>query len=96
MFLGPKRIFLTPYPDLQAETRSRSQQRFHNYLESKATGVHFSTLYPPESVKPWYLKFPLDGSEIVLANRLKFNHYNLNYSLQKEHGRFTSVPVQGL
>ncbi|KYQ47821.1 hypothetical protein ALC60_13146 [Trachymyrmex zeteki] len=51
---GPREFFRTPYSDLQAEARSRSQRRFCHYLESKAkdTGAHYSTLYPPESVKP--------------------------------------------
>ena len=52
--LSPRGFFLTFYPNLQVEATFRSQQRFNNYLESKArdTGVHYSTLYPPKLAKP--------------------------------------------
>ena len=87
---APRRFFLIPYPDLQAEARSKSQLRFHNYLKSKARdiGAYYSTLYLSESVKPWYFKLPLNRSEIVLVNRLRsnhYNHYNLNYSLYRKN-----------
>jgi len=87
---GPRRFFLIPYSDLQAEARSKSQLRFHNYLKSKVrdTGAYYSTLYLSESVKPWYFKLPLNRSEVVLVNRLRsnhYNHYNLNYSLYRKN-----------
>ncbi|XP_018394554.1 PREDICTED: uncharacterized protein LOC108773291, partial [Cyphomyrmex costatus] len=61
---------------------------FSAYLNDKAlsTGTQYHLLYnPAPSAKPWYYKFALNRSEIVLINRLRSNHYNLNYSLFRKN-----------
>ncbi|KYN29441.1 hypothetical protein ALC57_01108, partial [Trachymyrmex cornetzi] len=54
-------------------------------LYRQYTAAQYSFLYPPTLFKPWYFKLSLSRSEIVLVNRLRSNHYNLNYSLHRKN-----------
>ncbi|KYN06775.1 hypothetical protein ALC62_02275 [Cyphomyrmex costatus] len=85
---GAKGFFRTPFPDLQIQAVDKARIRFQAYLNDKAlsTSTQYHLLYnPAPSAKPWYYKSALNRSEIVLINRLRSNHYNLNYSLFRKN-----------
>ncbi|XP_018393520.1 PREDICTED: uncharacterized protein LOC108772485 [Cyphomyrmex costatus] len=85
---GARGFFRTPYSDLQVQAVAKARVRFTDYLNDKAihTGTHYHSLYfSSTTVKPWYFKKKLTRSEIVLINRLRSNHYNLNYSLFRKN-----------
>ncbi|KYM96064.1 hypothetical protein ALC62_13285 [Cyphomyrmex costatus] len=83
---GARGFFRTPYSDLQIQAVAKA--RFTDYLNDKAnhTGAHYHSLYfSSTTAVPWYFKKKLNRSEIVLVNRLRSNHYNLNYSLFRKN-----------
>ncbi|XP_018360563.1 PREDICTED: uncharacterized protein LOC108759566 [Trachymyrmex cornetzi] len=83
---GPRGCFKTPFTDTQAEARANFKRRFNNFLDQKAlcTGAQYAELFPIKPT-PWYHKLALNRREIVLVNRLRSNHYNLNYSLHRKN-----------
>jgi len=81
---GFKPYFKIPFTDFQLEARNILNAQFLAYLRESArtTGSLHATLYQSyNSSKPWYFDKPLNRSEIVLINKIRSNHYNLNYSL---------------
>jgi len=46
--------------------------------------MHASLYQNNYSRLPWYYDKPLNRKEIVLINRIRSNHYNLNYSLHRK------------
>ncbi|KYN50316.1 hypothetical protein ALC62_11508, partial [Cyphomyrmex costatus] len=80
--------YRTPYSDLQIQAVAKARTCFQAYLEEKAilTGTHYHSLHSSTiTTKPWYFKLTLNRDEIVLVNRLRSNHYNLNYSLHRKN-----------
>lgn len=84
--VGFKPVFAIPHSDLQAKAKDDVNCRFRSYLENavRDKGTHYNTYYPPKSVKSWFHDVKLNRSEIVLINRLRSNHYNLNFSLRRK------------
>ncbi|XP_018395313.1 PREDICTED: uncharacterized protein LOC108773860 [Cyphomyrmex costatus] len=85
---GARGFFRTPYSDLQIQAVAKARARFTDYLNDKAnhTGAHYHSLYFSSTTAiPWYFKKKLNRNEIVLVNRLRSNHYNLNYSLFRKN-----------
>lgn len=69
-----------------AQTTSNS--KFHAYLEESAytKGKDHASLYQKEFNKhPWFARKLLRREEIVIINRIRSNHYNLNYSLYRKN-----------
>ncbi|EZA48475.1 hypothetical protein X777_13781 [Ooceraea biroi] len=66
----------------------RKRRRFDFYRDvTKAalTGLHYFTHYHLAERYPWYYHKQLNRQTIVLLNRLRSNHYNLNYSLFRKN-----------
>jgi len=87
---GFKPNFLVPFPDLYAEVKESLNNQFSAYLNNAALikGTFHASLYQDScliSEKPWYYDKPLKRKEIVLINRIRSNHYNLNYSLFRKN-----------
>ncbi|XP_018360462.1 PREDICTED: uncharacterized protein LOC108759488 [Trachymyrmex cornetzi] len=45
---------------------------------------YFSNIFK-RSAKPWYFRINIPRESIVMINRLRSNHYNLNYSLHRKN-----------
>jgi len=85
---GYKPDFKIPYSDLHAEIKESLDKSFSAYLSDAARtkGTLHSSLYQSLISKhPWYYGRPLNRKEIVLVNRIRSNHYNLNYSLHRKN-----------
>jgi len=81
---GSKPWFKVPYMDIFSEFRESLGKQFSEYLKESArvTRHLHSLLYQHDiSPKPWYYDKPINRNDIVLINRIRSNHYNLNYSL---------------
>jgi len=81
---GVKPNFKIPYSDLFSEIKESLDKLFISYLNDTAyiKGIMHASLYQNiNSCLPWYYDKPLNRKEIVLINRIRNNHYNLNYSL---------------
>jgi len=85
---GYKPNFKVPFSDLFAEVKESLNNQFISYLNDAAQtkGVLHASLYQNLNSKlPWYHDKPFNRKEIVLVNRLRSNHYNLNYSLYRKN-----------
>jgi len=84
---GYKSNFKIPFPDLYTEIKE-SLDKFESYLNDSARtkGTLHASLYQNSNPKrPWYYDKPLNRKEIVLINRIRSNHYNLNYNLYRKN-----------
>lgn len=81
--------FKVPFSDFFALSRDKINRRFMAYLNrsSETKGKFYFSLYKPTTLysKPWFYKTSLKRKEIVTINRLRSNHYNLNYSLHRKN-----------
>ncbi|XP_018309354.1 RNA-directed DNA polymerase from mobile element jockey-like [Mycetomoellerius zeteki] len=79
--------FRLPSSDLALIADRRASERFAGYFEgaSTRTGIQYASLYSDHYGKTWFQRMTLNRQEIVLINRLRANHYNLNYSLHKKN-----------
>jgi len=85
---GYKPNFKVPFSDLYAEVKESLNNQFISYLHDAAQtkGVLHASLYQNFDLNlPWYHDKSLNRKEIVLVNRLRSNHYNLNYSLNRKN-----------
>ncbi|KYN50413.1 hypothetical protein ALC57_00050, partial [Trachymyrmex cornetzi] len=84
---GGRGNFKLPISDKILHAKRQSALRFDKYLEeaSAYTGQHYASLYGGSSNGPWFHDRSLGRHEIVLVNRLRANHYNLNYSLFRKN-----------
>ncbi|KYN15796.1 hypothetical protein ALC57_11980 [Trachymyrmex cornetzi] len=75
-----------PFPDYLSEARSTAITQFKSHLdeEFRIKGLHYEQYFRSQSLKPWFNKLSLNREEIVLINRIRSNHYNLNYSLYRK------------
>ncbi|XP_070521988.1 uncharacterized protein [Cardiocondyla obscurior] len=75
--------FLIPYPDLTAKAKLEASNRSEIFFSDAALekGSTFFSLYHNTSPKPWFHNLPLNRSMVVIINRLRSGHYNLNQSL---------------
>lgn len=82
---GLSSAFKIPHEDLYAVSKECLKSRFEGYLRSVAThkGTHHQEFFPMCSEKPWFNKSTLSRNEIVMINRFRSNHYNLNSSLYR-------------
>ncbi|KYQ53563.1 Gag-Pol polyprotein, partial [Trachymyrmex zeteki] len=84
--------FKVPYSDICAVIKQRISDNFYRHLESMAQtkGTYFFTHILRRSPKPWYYRKKISRKIIVMLNRLRSNHYNLNVSLYRKN--LTEVP----
>ncbi|XP_018367425.1 PREDICTED: uncharacterized protein LOC108763958 [Trachymyrmex cornetzi] len=84
---GIERNFKVPYSDLCAVTKQEISDNFYLYLESQADikGSFYFTNIFKRSAKPWYFRMNIPRESIVMINRLRSDHYNLNYSLHRKN-----------
>ncbi|KYN39407.1 Ethanolamine kinase 1 [Trachymyrmex septentrionalis] len=53
--------------------------------EFRWKGLHYEQFFCSQTNKLWFNKYFFKSEEIVLINRLRANHYNLNYSLHRKN-----------
>jgi len=85
---GSRPYFKIPYTDLFIEIKESLGKQFIEYLSETArkTGhLHYSLYQNKVSPQPWFYNKPLNRNDIVLINRIRSNHYNLNYSLFRKN-----------
>lgn len=84
---GGRGSFKLPTSDMILYAKRQSSLRFNKYFEEASvfTGQQYAALYANPRKGPWFRKNSLGRQEIVLINRLRANHYNLNYSLFKKN-----------
>jgi len=91
---GHKPRFKIPHTDTFSEVKDSLGKQFLEYLTETArtTGHLHSLLYQHEiSPRPWYYKMPLSRKDIVLINRIRSNHYNLNYNLFRKSMTYSAA-----
>ena len=79
--------FRVPHEDLFYESRNKAALQFNSYLKTTAStkgALHFEH-YSHVSKKTWFEGTSLNRKEIVVINRLRSNHYNLNESLYRDN-----------
>ncbi|XP_011858319.1 PREDICTED: uncharacterized protein LOC105555887 [Vollenhovia emeryi] len=78
---------LLPYTDFLAESRSDLRNSSENYFKicSVSKGALNFEKFHNTSPKPWFHKVRLKRDLVVLINRLRSNHYNLNHSLFRKN-----------
>ncbi|XP_018367304.1 PREDICTED: uncharacterized protein LOC108763880 [Trachymyrmex cornetzi] len=82
---GYKPDFRVPYEDLLVESRARADKQFQEYMEevSRTKGTRYFEQFHTISKKTWFHESSLSREEIVLINRLRSNHINVNESLHR-------------
>ncbi|KYN50582.1 Gag-Pol polyprotein [Trachymyrmex cornetzi] len=82
---GYKPDFKVPYEDLLVESRARADKQFQEYMEevSRTKGTRYFEQFHTISKKTWFHESSLSREEIVLINRLRSNHINVNESLHR-------------
>jgi len=80
--LGFKSNFKVPFSDLYSEIKESLDKSFKSYLK---VNLHISFYQNVNSNHLWYHNKPFNRNEIVLINRIRSNHYNLNYSLHRKN-----------
>jgi len=86
---GHKPRFKTPATDLLLHSQRSLKDKFLASLESdfRTKGASYYTYFfkSPLPAKPWFFHLSLPRSHIVTINRLRSNHYNLNFSLFRKN-----------
>jgi len=80
---GRKPKFKVPHTDYYFLARHDMENRFICHLEEefREKGVVYFFHCYRYSPKPWFYRYSLIRGQIVTINRIRSNHYNLNYSL---------------
>ncbi|XP_018406282.1 PREDICTED: uncharacterized protein LOC108771265, partial [Cyphomyrmex costatus] len=75
-----------PFTDARKSARDRIKRNFEGWLKDAARykGIKHAELYQDSSLRPWFYSKSLEREEIVLINRIRSNHYNLNESLHRK------------
>lgn len=84
---GSKVPFRILYTDVYSELSLLSKVRFENYLKVAARnkGTSYYEFFHSITDKPWFGGSSLNRNEITLISRIRSNHYNLNYSLNRKN-----------
>ncbi|KYQ48389.1 Gag-Pol polyprotein [Trachymyrmex zeteki] len=79
--------FKVPYSDLCAIIKQQITDSFYQQLESTVDikGTYYFSHIFQRSAKPWYYRKKVSRQTIVMLNRLRSNHYNLNSSLHRKN-----------
>jgi len=84
---GRKPKFKIPHTDQYSLIRRDAENRFLAHLEEEFREkgrVYYSNCFQ-YSPKPWFYRYSLTRGQIVTINRIRSNHYNLNYSLFRKN-----------
>jgi len=84
---GHKPKFKIPHTDLFFPTKRRMEIQFCSLLEEafRQKGILYFFHFYHLSPKSWFYKYKLSREQIVTINRIRSNHYNLNYSLYRKN-----------
>jgi len=84
---GRKPKFKVPHTALYSSIKSNMEGGFRSYLEDafREKGIHYSSYFYQFSPKPWFYRYSFTREQIVTINRIRSNHYNLNYSLFRKN-----------
>ncbi|KYQ59915.1 hypothetical protein ALC60_01010 [Trachymyrmex zeteki] len=84
---GAESNFMTPYSDLFSIPRMRLSKAFDSYIErtSRITGEYYFKNCYTHNNKPWFHDLRFSRIMITTLNRLRSNHFNLNYSLFRKN-----------
>ncbi|XP_018405977.1 PREDICTED: uncharacterized protein LOC108782257 [Cyphomyrmex costatus] len=82
----PVTEFPVPFTDARKSARDSVKRTFEGWLKNAAQlkGTKHAELYQNSSPSPWFYSKSLEREEIVLINRIRSNHYNLNESLYRK------------
>ncbi|KYM97369.1 Pol polyprotein [Cyphomyrmex costatus] len=72
-----------PFTDARKIVSDHAKRTFTGWLTNAARfkGTKHAELYQNSSPQPWFYSKSLEREEILLVNRIRSNHYNLNESL---------------
>jgi len=88
-FHGHKPKFKIPSTDLFLRSHRALKTQFLASLEKdfyhKGLSYHKHFFNPSLPTRPWFFRNPLPRDQIVIINRLRSNHYNLNLSLYRKN-----------
>jgi len=84
---GHKPKFKVPHTDLYATIKRDMESGFRSFLENafRDKGIQYFSYFYQSSPKPWFYRYSLTREQIVTINRIRSNHYNLNYSLFRKN-----------
>lgn len=85
---GVRPLFSIPHSDFYTCANDLQSSIFRAFLEESAytKGKQHFNLYQKDFTKhPWFNRKLLKREEIVIINRIRSNHYNLNYSLHRKN-----------
>ncbi|XP_071642940.1 uncharacterized protein [Temnothorax longispinosus] len=79
--------FRIPHCDFYSVSKENIRRQIKEYFRCRGSfkGIFYYTNYHTGDDRPWYHKKPFRRKEIVLVNRLRSGHYNLNYSLARKN-----------
>ncbi|KYN00602.1 Gag-Pol polyprotein [Cyphomyrmex costatus] len=79
--------FKVPYSDICAIIKHKISENFYQHLISLADfkGSYFFSHIFKRTAKPWYFRLKISRDAIVMTNRLRSDHYNLNHSLFRKN-----------
>jgi len=84
---GRKPKFKVPHTDLYSLVKRGMENGFRSLLEDafREKGILYFSYFYQFSPKPWFYRYSLSREQIVTINRMRSNHYNLNYSLFRKN-----------
>jgi len=84
---GRKPKFQIPHMDFYSLIKHDMENGFRSLLEDafREKGIHYFSYFYQCSPKPWFYLYSLCREQIVTINRIRSNHYNLNYSLFRKN-----------
>lgn len=82
---GEQSEYLVPHSDLYALVKKNLIESINSFLslQSLYKGTSYFEQFGPFSLSPWFEGLDLGRAEIVTISRIRTNHYNLNYSLNR-------------
>lgn len=83
---GFRCLFLIPYTDLFVSLKEKMFKRLESYLDDsfRLKGIKYAKHFYTNGKKPWFDKPGFRREQIVLINRIRSDHYNLNQSLHRK------------
>ncbi|KYN02596.1 hypothetical protein ALC62_06579 [Cyphomyrmex costatus] len=84
---GIESNFKVPYSDICAVIKYKITENFYQHIVSLSDvkGSYFFSHIFNRAAKPWYFRLKISRDAIVMVNRLRSDHYNLNRSLHRKN-----------
>ena len=85
--VGILKPFPIPFTDLYHIVTTNCSQKFYSFLNNfrTNTGLYYFNNFFKKSAKPWFNNCHFSRFHIVSINRIRSNHYSLNYSLHRKN-----------